>query len=105
MIKINFYLDGFEIENHANYDVYGKDIVCSGVSAISFGSLNWFEKNCKIISCVIDEANAILKLKVEVNQKALIGLELLYEQLYGIYKSYKKHISLKKHNKCIEVKE
>ena len=34
MIKVKLSEDKIEITGHANYDEYGKDIVCSGVSSI-----------------------------------------------------------------------
>ncbi|WP_033828303.1 ribosomal-processing cysteine protease Prp [Bacillus andreraoultii] len=33
----------FTVEGHANFDKYGSDIVCAGVSAVTFGSLNAVE--------------------------------------------------------------
>jgi uncharacterized protein YsxB (DUF464 family) len=49
MIKVNIHRDptqqitGFDITGHANFDVHGQDIVCAGVSAVSFGCLNAIE--------------------------------------------------------------
>ncbi len=42
-IKINYDNDaikGFKISGHANYDDYGKDIVCASVSSIVITSIN-----------------------------------------------------------------
>ncbi|WP_327078082.1 ribosomal-processing cysteine protease Prp [Peribacillus frigoritolerans] len=33
----------YRSEGHANYDVHGKDIVCAGVSAVTFGTFNSIE--------------------------------------------------------------
>ncbi len=33
-------IKSFTISGHAFYDEYGKDIVCAGVSAVSFGAIN-----------------------------------------------------------------
>lgn len=35
MLEIEIYSDGFTINGHAEYDEYGKDIVCSAVSFLS----------------------------------------------------------------------
>lgn len=32
--------NGFEISGHALSDVYGRDLVCAGASAIAFGAVN-----------------------------------------------------------------
>lgn len=45
MIKVVIYrrdqqITGFEISGHANSGPYGHDIVCAGVSAVSFGAVN-----------------------------------------------------------------
>ncbi|WLR44078.1 ribosomal-processing cysteine protease Prp [Bacillus carboniphilus] len=46
MIRINVTrseegsIQSFVLEGHAKFDVHGQDIVCSAVSAISFGSIN-----------------------------------------------------------------
>src|SRR5574344_1004700 len=57
-IKVNYdgsYIKSFKVTGHANYDEYGKDIVCSSVSSI-----------------VITSCNAVLKFDdkaLKVNQK------------------------------------
>lgn len=33
-------IQSFEMSGHANFDVHGKDLVCAGASAVSFGALN-----------------------------------------------------------------
>ena len=46
MIKVNIKkeqsgrIQSFEMSGHANFDVHGKDLVCAGASAVSFGALN-----------------------------------------------------------------
>lgn len=40
MIKVKLSEDKIEITGHANYDEYGKDIVCSGVSSIVTTTVN-----------------------------------------------------------------
>lgn len=34
------HIQSFEMSGHANFDVHGKDLVCAGASAVSFGALN-----------------------------------------------------------------
>lgn len=50
MININLLIDkkdeivGFEIEGHANYDEYGKDLVCSAVTILAYSCVNSLDK-------------------------------------------------------------
>ena len=50
MININFLINkkdeivGFEIEGHANYDEYGKDLVCSAVTILAYSCVNSLDK-------------------------------------------------------------
>lgn len=42
-IKINYendFIKSFKVTGHANYDTYGKDIVCASVSSIIITSIN-----------------------------------------------------------------
>ncbi|WP_062355491.1 ribosomal-processing cysteine protease Prp [Bacillus kwashiorkori] len=49
MIKVTIYetetdtIRGFTVEGHANFAKRGSDIVCAGVSAVTFGMLNAIE--------------------------------------------------------------
>jgi len=45
MVKTNFYYQKdqivkVEVSGHSNFDQVGKDIICAGISAIVFGTLN-----------------------------------------------------------------
>lgn len=102
MININFYLDGYLVSGHAEYDEYGYDIVCSAISAITLGSLNWFEKN-DIVYYQIDEKKPIVKVKFNLNDKVKIGLSLIKQQILEVYKSYSKNIKFKEINQTMEV--
>lgn len=51
MIKVtisqaNNHITAFEISGHADSGPYGYDLVCAGVSAVSFGVLNAIEELC-----------------------------------------------------------
>jgi uncharacterized protein YsxB (DUF464 family) len=58
-IKINYedgFIKYFKVSGHANYDEYGKDIVCASVSSIVITSINLVLKlNDKAISVKQDE--------------------------------------------------
>lgn len=101
MINIDFYLDGFKINGHANYSRKGYDIVCSAISGISFGSIDWFNKE-DILTFKSDEKKPELVLKVNLNEKNKIGISLIEHQLLSIVDSYSQFCNYKKHNKELE---
>lgn len=101
MIYIDFYLDGFKINGHANFAKKGYDIVCSAISGISFGSINWFEKK-DILLFKSDEKKPELIIKITLNKKNKIGISLIEEQILSIVNSYPKFCEYKKHNKELE---
>lgn len=65
MIRANYTRDGNEhtltIHGHANYDEYGKDIVCAGASALVQALIGWIENNPYDVEvdCIsLDDTNA-----------------------------------------------
>ena len=56
MINISIVTDksgfvwGFEINGHAGYDEYGKDIVCAAVSALAYTAVGAISEMTKIVS-------------------------------------------------------
>ena len=50
MINVNILINnkdkivGFEITGHANYDEYGKDLVCSAVTMLAYSCVNTLDK-------------------------------------------------------------
>ena len=100
MISVNVTFIGKDVKSltvsgHANYDKYGKDIVCAGVSAVVTGGINALESEIDNIK-VINEDN---KLGVEIinsNDKIQIILNTILVQLQTIENSYKKYINVTK---------
>ena len=100
MISVNVTFIGKDVKSltvsgHANYDKYGKDIVCAGVSAVVTGGINALESEIDNIK-VISEDN---KLGVEIinsNDKIQIILNTILVQLQTIENSYKKYIKITK---------
>lgn len=100
MISVNVKFIGKDVKSltvsgHANYDQYGKDIVCAGVSAVVTGGINALESEIESIK-IINEDN---KLGVEVinsNEKIQIILNTILIQLKTIENSYKKYIKITK---------
>ena len=100
MISVNVSFMGKDVKSltvsgHANYDKYGKDIVCAGVSAVVTGGINALESQVNNIQ-IINEEN---KLGVEVinsNEYIQIVLNTILIQLKTIENSYKKYIKITK---------
>jgi uncharacterized protein YsxB (DUF464 family) len=93
-------ISGFTVTGHAEYDVPGKDIVCSGVSAVTIGTLNAVEALLQLDLIPTVESGY---LSVEVTetkdpitfQKCQLLLESMVVMLQGIESSYSKFITIK----------
>ncbi len=82
MITVNFYKNGFVASGHAEYDDYGRDIVCAAVSAITVGALNWFDEYDTNIR-TSGEANVAIVINNYDNETFKL-LGLIYTQLRAI---------------------
>lgn len=94
MIKVEIENNKIEIKGHANYDDYGKDIVCASVSSIVITTINAIIEFDPESIYYEDLNNRILieKLKDDDITNKLINnmIELLEE----LEKSYKKNIKI-----------
>lgn len=71
------------VQGHANYDEYGKDIVCAGISSIVQALIGWLEENYYKANCISvnpKEGEVIVSCEggediAAVFQMASIGLE------------------------------
>lgn len=93
MIKVNYRthddrIERFKMRGHANYDVYGRDLVCAAASSIGIGLLNAIDEmagsSCKIdlqddaiLVEVTDLGNEVLQNILKVG---MIQLKTLQEQ-------------------------
>lgn len=101
MILVRFYKNGFIVEGHSNYSTEGTDIVCSAVSGIVLGSLNWFKKNT-IIDFKMVEEPPYIKLLLKETHENLLALSLLFKQLESIGNKYNQYLSLKRKNEVLK---
>ena len=67
MISVNVKFIGSDVKTltvsgHANYDKYGKDIVCAGVSAVVTGGINALENQVENIEIISKKMNLVSKL-------------------------------------------
>src|SRR5690625_7321889 len=88
MIKINVYrknnlITGFEMSGHADSGPYGYDLVCAGVSAVSFGSINAVTSICDVDLSIDMEDSGYLKVKIpeEVSRSEERRVQLIAEAM------------------------
>ena len=98
MIKVEYIenssnIEYIKISGHANYNDYGKDIVCSAVSAISIGALNAL-KNIENYAITQKEGLIIIENKNKSSYDDNIVLNTMLIQLKTIEQSYPKFIQI-----------
>ena len=100
MISVNVSFIGNDVlkltvSGHANYDKYGKDIVCAGVSAVVTGGINALESQVSNIEIISKENELGVKV-INSNEYIQIVLKTILIQLETIESSYKKYIKITK---------
>lgn len=89
-----------EISGHANFDCHGKDIVCAGVSAIVYGSINAIDQVKKNqIEFKIKEGYTFIKVKKDSSDLQLL-LKMMLVQLQTLEETYGQFIKI---NQLMEV--
>ena len=91
MIKAVFYKKndkyfGFSLNGHAGYADYGKDIVCSAVSALAFNTVNSIERltDDHVIYEVSESGSLRCKVASDVSSESALLINSLYIGLTGI---------------------
>lgn len=92
-------ITGFKVTGHSGYNAYGKDIVCSAVSALAQTALLGLVKVAEAeVDYQIDEGCLVCSLKnAESDRKCIMSeaiLETMYEGLKNIRESYEKYIDI-----------
>lgn len=100
MVKVRVVSKGkaiqkIEIKGHANSNVKGQDLVCAGVSSITFGTLNALDEMTSesVILNVNDKITIEVKNLLDV--KCQIILQTMMIQLTTIKEQYSKYIEIK----------
>ena len=94
MIKVKVTKENISILGHANYDDYGKDIVCASVSSIVICSVEAISKFDIDAIDINEETN---KLEIKINKKDDITLKLIDNMLTclkELEKKYSKNIKI-----------
>lgn len=105
ILQFNNNIIGFEVEGHAGYSEYGKDIVCSAVSAICESAVLGITKVIKL-NCEFkkDDTKGKLKLILDknVNQVDLKDAQIIFRtmkiSLEDLLENYNKYIKMEEIN-------
>ncbi len=91
MIKIKQDSNRIEITGHANFDCYGKDIVCASVSSIVITTVNAIESLEKETIKVNEDKGIIIEIikETDINNKLIKNMLNLLKELE---KQYPKNI-------------
>ncbi len=83
------------IEGHANQNIHGKDIVCAGVSAIVYGSINAID-SIKKDAIAFQIKEGYTNIQVLTSSKEIqIMLQMMLIQLQTMEESYGQYIKIK----------
>lgn len=101
VFRENNKITAFELSGHAESGPYGYDLVCAGVSAVSFGVVNAIDALCKI-DLVIEQENEGGYLHVsipnDINQELSEKVQLLLDgmiiSLQTIEREYSQFIKI-----------
>ena len=94
MIKIRIKDKEIIITGHANYDEYGKDIVCASVSSIVITSINASLRIDKEFLTYKEEKDKLTINIIGDNNNALLVIENMIEMLKELALTYKKNIKI-----------
>ncbi|WP_053219036.1 ribosomal-processing cysteine protease Prp [Virgibacillus senegalensis] len=107
MIKVTVYrkhgnIHAFELSGHADSVSEGYDLVCAGVSAVSFGSVNAVIRLCEMEPIIeqAGEEGGYLRMELpdnltdETKTKAYLLLEGMMVSLKAIARDYGKYITI-----------
>ena len=93
-------IESFTISGHANFAKKGSDIVCAGVSAVSFGAVNAIISLTGITPTIEQGADGFLHcliptdLDESTKEKIQLLLEGMLVSLETIERDYKKYITI-----------
>lgn len=93
MIKVVYSSNSLIVTGHANYDDYGKDIVCASVSSLITCTVNGIYSLNKNSILYKDDSNTI-KIKILDDENALKLFNNLILMLKDLAKDYPKNIKI-----------
>lgn len=94
MIKVVVDDNNIKISGHANYDAYGKDIVCSSVSSIVITSVNAILSLAHNSIDFEDDQNTMIIKKLDNNEISDKLLNNMLNMLASLESDYPKNIKI-----------
>ncbi len=93
-------ITGFKVSGHAGYDMFGKDIVCAGVSALTQSALLGLDR-CAKRRFDLDIASGKLTMDLEGKPDTLTQaiLETMFLGLVEIAGNYPKSVRVEEHRR------
>lgn len=83
------------VVGHANYDEYGKDIVCAGVSALVQALIGWIEENYYKANCIsVDPKDGEVIISCEGGEDIAAIFEMTAIGLGQIAYVYPNHVQI-----------
>lgn len=101
MVKVSFYYQTSNIveakvQGHANFDQFGKDIVCAGISAVVIGTLNALDNLVNQDEVKINQTDKEIIITVlSITNNNQMILKTMLWQLKTISDQYRKNITIK----------
>ena len=93
--QVNEKMTFLEVKGHAYSGEPGKDLVCSAVSAITFGGLNALTPNQEMIQIQVKDSGYVkIKASESISLKDQNILETMLTQLKTIAHSYPQNINI-----------
>lgn len=94
IIRKNDVVTGFVIEGHAQYAPWGKDIVCSAVSALSIACINAIKQLTHATALFKDEDDYLELDIVRPTKESNLLTESLYLSLKSIEEQYPQNLTI-----------
>lgn len=99
MVNVKYTIDDnthtLLVTGHANYDEYGKDIVCAGVSALVQALIGWIEENYHVANCIsIDHKGSEIIISCEGGEEVEAVFGMTSIGLEQIADSYPDHVQI-----------
>ncbi len=83
------------VSGHANYDEYGKDIVCAGVSALVQALMGWIEDNYDRADCInLNQKAGEVTISCDGGEELSAVFNMAYIGLAQIADSYPDHVQI-----------
>ncbi|MFA5421281.1 MAG: ribosomal-processing cysteine protease Prp [Bacilli bacterium] len=91
---VNSQITSLEVKGHAQSAEAGEDLVCSAVSAVTFGGLNALRNSSKTLIIKVEEGYVSIAKSGAVLREDGIVLKTMITQLETIARDYSKYVKI-----------